>query len=51
MPKKYYTKAGARRAVLVMRSKLQKLFSDGHMSGKVFVNSDESLNRLTKGMK
>jgi|TARA_B100002052_G_scaffold251518_1_gene239639 hypothetical protein len=51
MPKKNYTQAGAKRAVLAMRSKLHKLFSDGYMSVKVFVNIDESLNRLTKGMK
>lgn len=46
MAKKNYTKAGAKRAIKAIQSKLLKLHQDGHVGAKQFISFSESFDRL-----
>lgn len=51
MPKKNYTKAGARRALTAAETKVRKVYEDGHMTVHKYVSLADALNKLKKSIK
>ena len=51
MPKKNYTKAGAKRAIMSCETKIRKVFEDGHMRAGAFVKLMDEFKRLKRSIK
>jgi len=51
MPKKNYTRAGARRACGDIARKVARMHQDGYISAKQFVSITDTFDRLQKRLK